>query len=349
MDLTEMKVNNTNIVNITDSLKAPLLRLNIKNTSNTTIPAGNELIVYVDKNSEVTSERKTYIFTLSKPLQFTGSTTDEFIIEPVIDDNKITMKAYVKRRIENGVVLNSETIEEVETQAIMLFEGVNYISTNYTNADINIVYPKNKDLLLYFLNNAVYGYNQKDKVLTLDDIYFKDCFTEVEAGINAVFNKITIKCMDSENQNFSLDCDGNLVVNSITTRQTNQNTAINFDNIYPVGAVYISMNSTNPSTLFGGTWEQIVDRFLLACGNAYAAGSTGGEATHQLTVNEMPKHRHQVICSYNSEIGLNLVTSNNGVGTTGDATYLPIRETGGDEAHNNMPPYLAVYMWKRIA
>lgn len=64
------------------------------------------------------------------------------------------------------------------------------------------------------------------------------------------------------------------------------------DNVWPVGSIYMSVNSTNPGTLFGGTWQQIKDRFLLACGSTYANGATGGEATHALTVNEMPTHKH---------------------------------------------------------
>ena len=62
---------------------------------------------------------------------------------------------------------------------------------------------------------------------------------------------------------------------------------------YPVGSIYLSVNSTNPGTIFGGSWEQIKDRFLLACGSTYSNGSTGGESTHKLTVDEMPSHNHQ--------------------------------------------------------
>ena len=51
--------------------------------------------------------------------------------------------------------------------------------------------------------------------------------------------------------------------------------------LYPVGAVYISVNSTSPASLFGGTWESISGRFLLGADDTYTAGSTGGEATHQ--------------------------------------------------------------------
>lgn len=64
------------------------------------------------------------------------------------------------------------------------------------------------------------------------------------------------------------------------------------EQIYPVGAIYISTSNTSPSSIFGGTWEKIEDRFLLASGNTYDNGATGGEATHTLTENEMPNHAH---------------------------------------------------------
>ena len=53
-----------------------------------------------------------------------------------------------------------------------------------------------------------------------------------------------------------------------------------WDKIYPVGSIYISAASTSPATLFGGTWEQIKDTFLLAAGDTYTAGETVGEAEH---------------------------------------------------------------------
>lgn len=116
-------------------------------------------------------------------------------------------------------------------------------------------------------------------------------------------------------------------------------------NLYPVGSIYMSVNSTNPSNYFGGTWEQIKDRFLLGAGSTYSNGATGGEATHKLTVNELPKHRHDI--NYGSTAG------GDGSGfrfsnTTGKGSYF-MGYVGGDQPHNNMPPYLVVYMWKRVA
>ena len=121
--------------------------------------------------------------------------------------------------------------------------------------------------------------------------------------------------------------------------------------IYPVGAIYISTSSTNPKNLFGGTWEQIKDRFLLSAGNSYNAGGTGGESSHRLTVNEIPSHAHSMRVQwgdYAADANINA-----GAGTGGASFKVDKGDTtgysGGNGYHNNMPPYLVVYMWKRTA
>ena len=65
-----------------------------------------------------------------------------------------------------------------------------------------------------------------------------------------------------------------------------------WETIYPVGSIYMSVNNIDPSVVFGGTWQQIKDKFLLASGDTYENGATGGEATHTLTTNEIPSHNH---------------------------------------------------------
>jgi hypothetical protein len=118
------------------------------------------------------------------------------------------------------------------------------------------------------------------------------------------------------------------------------------DLIYPVGSIYMSLNETNPSAFFGGTWEQIQDRFLLAAGSTYAAGDTGGEAEHTLTVSEIPSHNHTVYArSVYSGTGSYIALCNKDNSSTSYVTS----DKGGGKAHNNMPPYLAVYMWQRTA
>lgn len=118
---------------------------------------------------------------------------------------------------------------------------------------------------------------------------------------------------------------------------------------YPVGSIYLSASSATPGSLFGGTWEQIKDVFLLAAGNTYHAGLTGGEATHTLTVEEMPAHAHDVELGINWSSGnfQHLVQYSNEGSPKGRA--LATTDTGGGKSHNNMPPYRAVYMWRRLA
>ncbi len=118
--------------------------------------------------------------------------------------------------------------------------------------------------------------------------------------------------------------------------------------VMPVGYVYISTSSTSPQTLFGGTWERIEGRFLLAADSTYTAGSTGGEATHKLTVAEMPTHNHYVpnIKTTGSDVG-NAYAESWGGGSGSRSIY--VDNAGGGMAHNNMPLYFAVYMWMRTA
>ena len=112
--------------------------------------------------------------------------------------------------------------------------------------------------------------------------------------------------------------------------------------IYPVGAIYISAAATDPKTLFGGTWERIKDRFLLAAGDTFAAGETGGEAEVTLSRFQLPG---AVWASGNGENAI--VTSTSGAAGAGYGMYTQADDWG--QAHNNMPPYLAVYVWQRTA
>lgn len=138
------------------------------------------------------------------------------------------------------------------------------------------------------------------------------------------------------------------------------------DNVYPIGSIYMNVNSTNPGTLFGGTWEQIQGKFLLGMSSSYPAGSQGGEASHTLTTEEMPSHGHNPA---NQSGYYGFITNSKKVFEVGDmgsqsgsGRYYPYSTaafdvsrntltgtTGGGNSHNNMPPYLSIYIWKRTA
>lgn len=117
---------------------------------------------------------------------------------------------------------------------------------------------------------------------------------------------------------------------------------------YPVGAIYLSVTEVDPSSLFGGTWERIGGRFLLGADSTYAAGSTGGEAAHTLTVDEMPRHNHEIgnLNAAGNATPYMTVQAQDKKGYGGNVQTM---FAGGGKAHNNLPPYLAVYMWVRTA
>lgn len=149
-------------------------------------------------------------------------------------------------------------------------------------------------------------------------------------------------------------------IDAIVKSQENLQTKIDaiVDKIYPIGSIYMSVNATSPSALFGGTWVKIEGRFLLGSGGSYSLGATGGEAQHTLTIGEMPSHNHtfnDYFYGYPKiDYRINL-----------DSFYTPLydkihpskipddnaytKDSGGSQAHNNMPPYLTVNIWKRTA
>lgn len=119
--------------------------------------------------------------------------------------------------------------------------------------------------------------------------------------------------------------------------------------IFPIGYLYISLDSTNPEDLFGGTWEQLEGVFPFACNSNYPAGSTGGEEKHTLTISEMPKHNHEMINRNNgTNYYVNPYPPYTAVGDTTNSSA-GMLYAGGDQPHNNMPPYKAFYMWVRTA
>lgn len=160
---------------------------------------------------------------------------------------------------------------------------------------------------------------------------------------------------------------------------------------YPVGAIYVSTVATSPSELFGGTWEALEQgRVLIGQGTDYAAGSTGGEKEHAITVAEMPEHTHTMgNAGSHSHSGATSSTGSHRHNIRGNKNqnydsettfsdghsnldyYIPseyagshshtlsidsagshshtINSAGSGEAVSLMQPYLAVYMWKRVA
>lgn len=153
---------------------------------------------------------------------------------------------------------------------------------------------------------------------------------------------------------------GDLSVGNLTSLK-----AALVDIFHPVGAYYSSSDPTSPEELFGGTWEEIHGRFLFAEDHAHPAGSSGGEEAHTLTVSEMPSHNGHLSAgivgttpyekgNYKGFLNSSTMTAYGDIGRgwnvhAGNEMHPASEAVGGGKPHNNMPPYLSVYIWHRIA
>lgn len=128
------------------------------------------------------------------------------------------------------------------------------------------------------------------------------------------------------------------------------------DIIYPIGSVYITFNTISPANSVGGTWELLQNVFLYS--SADAAGTTGGEKTHLLTIDEMPSHQHGIFHpivvpwkNYIHTVWNHMQGTVSGPDVYGEANANVVKtsNTGNSKAHNNMPPYITVHIYRRTA
>ncbi len=389
MNLTEQRISGEGQIHLTDALNAALLELKISRNSYTQVMPAN-ITIYVDKQDRdnPSTERREYIFPLSRQLVYLYESdvrfdSDQFKMELVVENNDINMKTYVVRNItdfdeeDNRHFASTPEIEEVESVPIVLFEGENYIYTNYSSdgMDIELVYPKNTEANRLILNSAMY-YSHKlknDGEFSLDDIYFKDAFTKTEDILNIEVDNANVACITSKNNKFSLDNEGNLTVNSINVNNSN----IQAQTIYPVGSIYLSVNETNPSTYFGGSWElwgsgKCIVGVDTTQAEFNSVEKTGGSKEVTLTTSQIPSHSHGLsgtgahthtftgfLQTYGISNGTYKAVSH--IRYEADGSAVPpsmnssgghshsISNTGGSAAHTNLQPYITCYMWKRTA
>lgn len=390
MNLEEKTITGINQIHITDALNSALLELSAQRNSETTLSYPNNITIYVDKQdkSSPTEERREYIFPLDKQLRFLYVSQmkmigDKFVMKFELKDNDIIMKTYVERYVsdydDSGErhILSIPIIEETANVPIVLFDGENYIYTNYDvdGMDMELKYATNTEANKKIVNVAMY-YNHKVNCsgeYLNEELYFKDAFTKTENKLNLEVDNAKVACITSKNNKFSLDEEGNLTVNSILFNNTNFNPL----SMYPVGSIYMSVNDVNPSEYFGGTWVSWgAGKVPVGVDTTQAEFNTveksGGTKTHTLSINEIPSHSHGITgngahkhtytgfiqCATSSSQTYTAIAHKryDSDGTTTPASMNSsgghshsISNNGGSGSHNNLQPYITCYMWKRTA
>lgn len=119
---------------------------------------------------------------------------------------------------------------------------------------------------------------------------------------------------------------------------------------YPVGSVCMFNTNIDPNKIYGGTWVRIKGKFILGADDeTYPLGSEGGEAKHTLTIAEMPSHRHDADVCYNGSGARGYQYVDTGHKSDALESDQLVKKNGGGQPHNNMPPYVAFYIWAKVA
>lgn len=202
--------------------------------------------------------------------------------------------------------------------------------------------------------------------------YIKNSFTKIDNNINLEVDNINIECLTSKKNKFNLDSDGNLTVKSISVIEDTTNLISKgsiIDIVYPVGSIYLSMNSINPKDIFGGVWEKIAGRFLVGDGVSdnddrgevknFVGGTKGGRYALTLSASIGETNNDITQIGYVGEEANNYQLGNRALycvkgsqsakfSKWNHATPVTDRNSAGSDV-TNLSPYLVCYMWKRIS
>ena len=253
-----------------------------------------------------------------------------------------------------NLVLNARTINKGD---IVLFANSYYAvvdAIGNNNFVVEHAIEMNSQALIDLKNYVINNYQTK---LTFDNI--------PKSGSNNPVTSDGIKKAITETIQTEHQVPSGGIKNQVLGKLSNNDYDYNWIDLYPVGSIYMSVNDTSPASLFGGSWEKIKDTFLLSSGDTYVNGNSGGETTHTLTTGEIPSHHHTEQfgngaystwegITYSSQqgtrtlSGVELPNYNYRENLEGTYDYLFTGFEGNSQAHNNMPPYLVVNMWKRI-
>lgn len=257
-----------------------------------------------------TSKVSLWLETVNKIIDYLNDISNKF----VVNDNEYQQWKDNLTESVNNAVIKTESFDDRlnNTVSLLDLENVDANLRAEINTQVQNLEESNKNILSEF--------DKYKKQQTSDFNTFK---TDVSNEINAEVSNVNTK-LDN--------------LNEILTKELNDFKNSYLNTIYPVGCIYLSVNSTNPNTLFGGTWERIQDTFLMCSGTSYKAGVSGGSATKTLAVKNLPAHTHTV--SSVSETGAHNHTRGT-MNITGEFSYKGF----GDDITN---PYVTgAFGWYR--
>lgn len=246
--------------------------------------------------------------------------------------------------------------------------------------DKSLWFKEDKDVLVSIVGNTKYVFDGEN--LT-EEVFLKDITV---SSFLAVTDKKYLVYIENGKQYVTINKDEQLE-NIISDTKTNEISTWSsklisekLENIYPVGSIYMSVVDNSPEKFYGGFWVKLKDRFLLAAGEQFDAGSLGGKDKVTLTTSELPKHRHSIIHKHNTTVSSSSIwtrPSGNGAPSLNENTKTDYRGsassvtvsvtanttdttpsssatskwsdyTGTGNEFSILPPYLVVYMWKRV-
>ena len=289
-----------------------------------------------------------------KPSYIKKNTDKKILIKIIKEENSLCIKIVDYSGIVDSIYILNITLEELK-------ERNNYFSTIKD-------YDRLIELLKQIFDGDKYKINKRENDSYDLTIYFSNGIDEEELKINAPREKInlikedkkihnTLSSLQSEIEKNKSKINNIEYFNSqIIDKVKTECKRYFLDLCWPVGSYYWTNNNNSPQNIFGGQWEKIEGRFLYAADYKRTVNSTGGQERVTLSINEIPSHNHK------SADGKNFCTStycNTGVSSNGtynvwkydDDTknrYKETAYTGGGNSHENMPPYIAAYCWRRV-
>lgn len=271
--------------------------------------------------------------------QLFSAVLDQLIETIATDNTKSANAVKVYKKHDLLYATFNETVNLYESLIDFTAGTELIVGTNIREVNISELFIELRELI----NNEAQAREQGDTNLHNDINTEKSAReqadTTLQQNINAEITRATDKETELKND-----------IDNTKTSVLNEIKAWVNETQHPIGSIYITTTNVSPSNIFGGTWEQLKDRFLLACGDKYNPGTTGGESEHTLSIDEMPAHSHDTVNSHiiANDTDDHPITLMNGTDARLSQNTRATINMGGNLPHNNMPPYITVYVWKRI-